>query len=151
MTGCDIEGDEGDAPHAPACGVASTEGGVRCRKDFGEARGTHGKIAGEPTEVVEGGMDAGREADALAVMVVERFLEVTEEATGARDPEQHAPQFAKDLLPLDQGDAFLGRWDRGQDFVEAGDAMGWKRDGLADGVDEPAEDDFTGGPTCVAF
>ena len=35
--------------------------------------------------------------------------------------------------------------------MEAGDAMGRKRDGLADGVDEPSEDDFTCSPTAVAF
>ena len=86
MTRCNVEGDEGDAPHAPACGIASTNGSVRGRKNFGEARGPRGQIAGEPTEVVEGGMDAGREADALAVVVAESFLEVTEKATGARDP-----------------------------------------------------------------
>ena len=86
MTRCNVEGDEGDAPHAPACGITSTNGRVRGGKDFGEARGPRGKVAGEPPEVIEGGMDAGREADALAVVVAESFLEVTEEATGARDP-----------------------------------------------------------------
>lgn len=85
MTGCNIEGDEGNSPHAQACGVASAEGSVRGRKNFGEARGPRGKIAGEPTEVVKGGMDASQEAYAFAVMVAESFLEVTEEATGAGD------------------------------------------------------------------
>lgn len=35
--------------------------------------------------------------------------------------------------------------------MEAGDTMGRQGDGLADGVDEPSEDDLTGCPTAVAF
>ena len=96
-------------------------------------------------------MDGRGETDALPVMVTERLLQVTEKASGARDTEQHAAKLPQKLLPFGEGDTFLVGRHRGEDFQEAFHSVWREGNGLLNGVDEPAEDDFTGGPTTVTF
>jgi hypothetical protein len=82
-----------------------------------------GKVAGKPWEVCKKGMNHHTEADSFTFIVIKSFLQVAEQTTGSWNPQQHAAEFAQDLLPLAQGNAFLLWWDGNQDFQESGDAM----------------------------
>jgi hypothetical protein len=77
-------------------------------------------------------------------------LEGAEKAPTAGDSQDHAAQFAKNLLPGLKGDAFAAA-----KVVENGTqtdvAMGRQLQGLLGGIDEPTEEDFGGAPTAVAL
>jgi hypothetical protein len=83
--------------------------------------------------------------------MADRFLEVTEQTFCTRDAQQHTSQFAQKLLPFQERDAFLLRWHRRQDFHQALDAVWRQDDSLADSVNEPAQDYFSGGPAPVSL
>jgi hypothetical protein len=83
--------------------------------------------------------------------MADRFLEVAEQTSCTRDAQQHASQFAQKLLPFQEGDAFLLRRHRRQEFHQAIDAVWRQYDSLADGVNEPAQDYFSGGPAPVSL
>lgn len=64
-------------------------------------------------------------------MVLEGFLEVTEQTAGTRNAEHHTVQLTQDLLPLEQRDAFLGQRYGGKYVLEAGYMMRGEQDSLA--------------------
>ena len=97
-------------------------------------------------------MDGRREADALtSITVTKRLLQVTEKAAGTRDAKQHAAKLPQQLLPFSECDAFLVGRHGGEDVHEAVHPVWWEGNGLLNGVNEPAKDDFPGGPTTITF
>jgi hypothetical protein len=82
-----------------------------------------GEIPCEPAEVSEGGMHTIIEANAFSLVVVKGFLEVAEQTACTRDSKHHAAQLPKDLLPLEEHNAFLCQRDGGEYVLEAGDMM----------------------------
>jgi len=148
---CDAEGDESNTTHAGTGSIAGPQGSIRCGQDLGETSGAASQVTGQPPEVRESSMDGRGEADALTVMVTKRLLQVTEKAAGARDAKQHAAKLPQKLLPFGEGDTFLVGRHRGEDFQEAFHSVWREGNGLLNGVDEPAEDDFPGGPTTITL
>jgi hypothetical protein len=83
---------------------------------------------------------------------MKRLLQVTEKAMGTRDAKQHAAKLLQKLLPFGEGDTFLVEQHGGEDFKESFHTVWWEEgNGLLNSVDEPAEDDFTGGPATITF
>jgi hypothetical protein len=76
---------------------------------------------------------------------------VAEKAMGTRNAEQHAVKLTQQLLPFDERDMLLMGWHGVEDFQQESCGVWWVRNGLLHGVDKPAEDDFTCGPTPITF
>ena len=73
-----------------------------------------------------------------------------EHATSARDGEDHAAQFAQKAVPhFDRDSRAAPHF--GKEFEQAKLAVRGQLNGLANGIDEPAEDNFKGAPTGVAL
>ena len=96
-------------------------------------------------------MDASIEAHPFAIMVAEGFLEMTEEAPGARETKRHAAEFAQELVPFGECDARLVGSDGREDFQKTGDTVWGQFDGMADSIQEPAQDDFPSRPPAIAL
>ena len=73
-----------------------------------------------------------------------------EHAASARDGEDHAAQFPQKAVPhFDRDSRTASHF--GKDFEQAKLAVRGQLNGLANGIDEPAEDNFQGAPTGVAL
>jgi hypothetical protein len=79
--------------------------------------------------------------DTVAIGMEDAGLEGAEKATTARDHQDHAAEFAQDLVPGLEGDAFVAAKviENGtQTFVTV-----WRQlQGLLGGIDKPAEENF---------
>jgi hypothetical protein len=88
-------------------------------------------------------------ADPVPVGLVVGPLERAEEAAGSGDGEGDEPQFAKQLLPALEADATcLG--EVSEDGGQFRMAVGRQLQGLAHGVEDPAEHELSGVPAAVA-
>ena len=83
--------------------------------------------------------------------VSEGLLEGAEETLGTRDGQCHGPELTQDLVPGLGSNAALGGLDTGQDVVEPGDPVWGQFHCQLEGVQEPAQDYFPGGPGGVAL
>ena len=148
-------GEEEDAPHAGARGVAGADGRRKGGNCLGDGGGPVGKFGGEPAEIVKEVVDGGREAKAVVPPprggVLEGSLQRAEQATCAGKGQDHGAEFAEELVPGFGGDAREGAGERGEKRVEASEAMGREGDRGIDGINNPPQDQFAGGPSAIPF
>ena len=90
------------------------------------------------------------DADAVTVGLLEGQLESREQSSRAWDGHRDEPEFAQDALPVLVADA-VSPGEFVEDSGEALRAVRGKFDGLADGVDDPTEDELASGPAAISL
>lgn len=92
----------------------------------------------------------GGDSHSATVGALERQLQNGEEALGARDTWRGEPKFTQQLLPFVEGASLLAD-EQVKLFEETCCPMLGDGDSLGDGVEEPPQNSFDGGPRTIAL
>jgi hypothetical protein len=98
---------EEDPTHARRARVDSTKDGWCVGDELGEMSGPRGEVGRQGLEVLQVVADVAREADAVALGVLDPELESAEQPRRARDPQACEAELAEVLLPLLEAHPFL--------------------------------------------
>jgi hypothetical protein len=80
----------------------------------------------------------------------ENRLQLGEEAVTSREGQGHAAQFSNEALPFAAGGAPLVGRDGSKEQVETFNSVGREGDGAGDRVNEPSQNQLSGGPVGIA-
>jgi hypothetical protein len=124
---------------------------LRVRNEFRDVGGLYGEISSQPSKILQDRVDRLSELDSFALItpVLRHILNYTEQTFSTRDGKHHRMMFAQQLLPIVNHSAALGWGYRVKDFEEADHSMSRQLGGHSDSVDNPSQDNFLSGPSCV--
>jgi len=143
---------EPDVPHAMARCVTAANVGGRLGDNFIEPGGALVQFLCQPLEVIKEIMHGLSQLDAVfSVMVVESCLECAEQAAATLNGEDHASEFAKELMSPCCGYAFMTAWDACQEGVQVFGMMTWQCKGHCNCVNVPFKDGVLSGPLSITF
>lgn len=104
----------------------------------------------DPVEILEGVVDSLREVNPI-VGALEGKLEGAEETPSTREGNGHAAEFTKQFVPFFTRSPFLGPRNGSENLGESVDAVLGELDSHGDCINQPAQDNFDGGPGDVAL